>query len=195
MAEKKTIRDQEESSISFEELKKKQSVRATFKLPLEVIELLTVVAGQLGIKQKSLLDQLVEDTSLLRSLAQEADRHSLSDSTRRQKTYVISRNSLRSLNDVAKQKNISRDVLVEVSIKRLLPIIETELEKHNKRKVILGEMREHAKQGEKLYQRVTQKLGKDDILSNMLKKQLSLAQKNLTEADAVVEKGMPMEDW
>jgi len=195
MAQNKTIRDKEERSISFEDLKKKQSVRATFKLPLEIIELLTVVAGQLGIKQKSLLDQLVEDTSLLRSLAREADRHSLPDSTRRQKTYVISRNSLRSLNDVAKQKNISRDVLVEVSIKRLLPIIETELEKHNKRKVILSEMREHAKQGEKLYQRVTQKLGKDDMLSDMLKKQLSLAQKNLTEADAVVEKGMPMEDW
>ena len=46
-------------------LKKKQSVRATFRLPDEIINLLSVVASQLGLKQKSLLDQLVEDKELL----------------------------------------------------------------------------------------------------------------------------------
>ncbi|RPI51694.1 MAG: hypothetical protein EHM49_06780, partial [Deltaproteobacteria bacterium] len=42
-------------------LRGKQSVRATFRLPDHIIKLLGMVASQLGLKQKSLFDQLVED--------------------------------------------------------------------------------------------------------------------------------------
>lgn len=183
------------TQLSFDDLKRKQSVRATFKLPHEIIELLSVIAGQLGIKQKSLLDQLIEDTCLLGSLPQEANQTPKSSTIRRQKTYVISRSSLRSINDIAKKKNISRDILVEFSIRRLLPVIQTELEKHNKRKVILADMKKHMQNSERLCQQAKQTLGKEDALFNMLQKQLLLAQKNLMEAHSVLEKGMPMEDW
>lgn len=183
------------TQLSFDDLKRKQSVRATFKLPQEIIELLSVIAGQLGIKQKSLLDQLIEDTCLLGSLPQEANQTPKSSTIRRQKTYVISRSSLRSINDIAKKKNISRDILVEFSIRRLLPVIQTELEKHNKRKVILADMKKHMQNSERLCQQAKQTLGKEDALFNMLQKQLLLAQKNLMEAHSVLEKGMPMEDW
>jgi len=149
----------------------------------------------LGIKQKSLLDQLVEDTCLLGSLAQEVNQTPKSSTIRRQKTYVISRSSLRSINNIAKKKNISRDILVEFSIRRLLPVIQTELEKHNKRKVILADMKKHMQNSERLSQLAKQTLGKEDVLFSMLQKQLLLAQKNLMEARSVVEKGMPMEDW
>jgi hypothetical protein len=183
------------SEISFDELRKKQSVRATFKLPQEVIDLLGVIAGQLGIKQKSLLDQLMEDTSLLARLAKETEQIEEGQTKRRQKTFVISRNSLRSINDLAKKENISRDYLVEISIKRLLPIIETELEKHIIRKTILKEMTNYLKLTENLLQKTKKLLGKNDVLYDMLEKQVSLAEKNIMAVDSIIEKGMPMEDW
>jgi hypothetical protein len=181
--------------ISFDELRKKQSVRATFKLPGEIIDLLGVIAGQLGIKQKSLLDQLVEDTSVLVKLVQENEQSQEEQTTRRQKTFVISRSSLRSINDIAKKQNISRDALVEISIKRLLPIIETELEKHIIRKTILKEMKNYLKIGENLLDKTQNLLGKDDVLYDMLEKQVSLTQKNIVTVQAIIEKGMPMEEW
>ena len=115
--------------------------------------------------------------------------------TRRQKTFVISRSSLRSINDLAKKENISRDTLVEISIKRLLPIIETELEKHIIRKTILKEMNNYLKLTEKLLQKTQKLLGKNDVLYDMLEKQVSLAEKNIMAVDSIIEKGMPMEDW
>jgi hypothetical protein len=184
------------SQISFDELRKKQSVRATFKLPQESIDLLGIVAGQLGIKQKSLLDKLVEDTSLLHRLAEQTSCSPAEDEpVRRQKTYVISRSSLRSINDIAKQQNIPRDILVEMSIKRLLPIIETELEKHIHRKLILQEMKSLSHLGEDLLDKTRSLLGGEDVLYGLLEKQLDLVQKNISAADSIVEKGMPMENW
>lgn len=183
------------ADISFDELRKKQSVRATFKLPQEVIDLLGVIAGQLGIKQKSLLDQLIEDTSLLARLAQETVQIAADQTARRQKTFVISRSSLRSINDLARKENISRDTLVEISIKRLLPIIETELDKHSTRKKILKEMDNYRKLMENLLKKTEKLLGSDDVLYDMLEKQVSLAEKNIMAVNAIIEKGMPMEDW
>ncbi len=183
------------AAISFDELRKKQSVRATFKLPQEVIDLLGVIAGQLGIKQKSLLDQLIEDTSLLAGLAQETEQIETDQISRRQKTFVISRSSLRSINDLARKENIPRDILVEISIKRLLPIIETELEKHITRKTILKKLIKSLKFNENLLDKTEKLLGRDDVLYDMLEKQVSLAEKNIIAVNAIIEKGMPMEDW
>ncbi len=185
----------DDRQLSFNNLKRKQSVRATFKLPPEIIDLLGVIATQLRIKQKSLLDQLIEDTSLLGNLAREAHQTSRQNDLRRQKTYVISRSSLRSLNEIARRKNIPRDTLVEFSIRRLVPVIETELEKHNKRKIILNKMKEHMQQVKLLCQQAEKSLGEDDIILDMLNKQLGLAKKNIAEADSVIKKGMPMEEW
>ncbi len=183
------------SQISFDELRKKQSVRATFKLPQEIIDILGVIAGQLEIKQKSLLDKLIEDTSLLSELASEIDHASLDKIARRQKTFVLSRSSLRSINEVAKNQNISRDVLVELSIRRLFPIIETELEKHISRKIILKEMQEYMNRGENLREKAKKLLGRDDVLYTLLAKQVKHAQENILAVDAIIEKGRPMEDW
>ncbi len=184
-----------DNEISFDELRKKQSVRATFKLPEDIIDLLGVIAGQLGIKQKSLLDQLVEDTSLLVKLVQENNQVHEEQTTRRQKTFVISRSSLRSINDIAKKQKISRDILVEISIKRLLPIIETELEKHIVRKTIFKEMNSYLRINENLLEKTRNLLGKDDVLYDMLEKQVSIMQKNIVTVHAIIEKGMPMEEW
>jgi len=54
------------------DLKKKQSVRATFKLPQQSIALLSMVARQLGVKQKSLFDQLLDEQVALTKLVRDS---------------------------------------------------------------------------------------------------------------------------
>ena len=182
------------AKITFDELKKRQSVRTTFKLPQEVIDLLGVMAGQLGIKQKSILDQLTEDTSVLHKLASEANPDPDDADNRRSKTFVISRNALQSINNVARIQKIPRDIVVEVSIKRLLPVIAAEREKHNRRKALVKEMKEHMEIGDALCRKAKKLLGNNDEICDMLEEQVNLAKKNIASAEALVAKGTPMEN-
>lgn len=181
--------------LSLDDLIGKQSVRATFRLPPEAIDLLGIIAGQLGIKKKSLFDQLIENNQTLQEIAREAQQHVEIDQERRQKTFVISRSSLQSLNAISEEKEVSRDLLVELSIRRLLPVIRQELKKHAKRKQLQKEMAEYLKQGKKLLDKSAQLLGKDDQLYQMMKNQMTVAQKNFNEIQKIVEKGMAMEKW
>ena len=56
-------------STSPADLRGRQSVRATFRLSTKAIDALSVVAVQLGIKQKSLFDHLIEDLTVLEKIA------------------------------------------------------------------------------------------------------------------------------
>ncbi len=181
--------------LTVDDLKKKQSVRATFKLPHQTILLLNAVARQLGIKQKSLFDQLVKDPENLTELARRAEEFVGNQSDRRQKTFVISRDSLLLINKTVKKENISRDLLVEASIGRLLPIIDKELETHRRRKSLLAEMKENLRQQELTLRRAEKQLGGRDLLFEVLEAQVQLARKNILEMDALVERGAAMEDW
>lgn len=185
----------EKHILSVDDLIGRQSVRATFKLPEDVIDLLNVIAAQLGIKKKSLFDQLVENTGILDEVARKARNCTAAEDHRRQKTFVISRRSLQALNHISASKHISRDLLVELSIKRLLPVIEVELEKHKTRKKLQKEMREYVRQGKALLDKSARLLGKDDQVYVMIKDQLAVAQKNLSTVDKLVKKGMKMEQW
>ncbi len=187
--------DLESFELSVDDLKTKQSVRTTFKLPVEIIDLLGVIAGQIGIKQKTLLDQLSENTAILNKLAHEARNVDQTRGKRRQKTFVMSRRALYSINQVAKQQHIPRDVLVEVSIRRLQPIIVSELKKHNIRKSILEEMHSNLDSSKKIRTKTKKLLGTNDPLFEMIDKQVRLVEKNIAALDAIVEKGMPMEEW
>jgi hypothetical protein len=109
-------------------------------LPDHIIKLLGMVASQLGLKQKSLFDQLIENEEILIKVAESALGKVFGAEERRQKTYVLSRRSLEVLDNASRQLNIPRHMLVEVSIKRLLPVINDEQEKHRKRKLIYGEI-------------------------------------------------------
>ena len=53
------------------ELKERQSTRATFRLSEGCIDAISIVATQMGIKQKSLFDHLAEDMESLKSIAEE----------------------------------------------------------------------------------------------------------------------------
>ena len=54
---------------AFSDLRGRQSVRVTFKLTDSCIEAISIVAAQLGIKQKSLFDHLLQDTDTLTLIA------------------------------------------------------------------------------------------------------------------------------
>jgi hypothetical protein len=194
MGRRKRTAESRKLELTVGDLTGKQSVRATFKLPQQIIDLLAVIAGQLGIKQKSLFDQLVENASIMEKVAREALDYS-TEEERHQKTFVISRSTLLSLNQISKKQNIPRDILVEVYIKQLLPVIKTELGKHQKRKQLLKEMRNYQNQGKKLLKAAEDLLGKDDMLYEKIKSQINIANKNVATAENLITKGMPMEDW
>lgn len=144
------------------ELKERQSVRASFRLTEGCIDAISIVATQMGIKQKSLFDHLAEDIESLKSIARELKYTKLKTQHRVQKTYVISRKSLASFDEIAMLFNTPRDVLIERSIQRLLPIIIKEREKHEKRKEFLLRIRKHFGEGEKILDDIRKQLGDDD---------------------------------
>ncbi len=148
------------------DLKGRQSVRATFRLTQGCIEAIGILANQMGIKQKSLFDHLAEDMGSLKSIAREFKQVKIKKQGRIQKTFVISRKSLASLDEISNMFNASRDVLVEYSIQRLLPIISKERTKHEKRKAFLIKIRKHFQQGEKMLNDIRKQLGDDDPIIN-----------------------------
>lgn len=143
------------------DLRGRQSVRTTFKLSERSIDALSILAGQLGIKQKSLFDHLIEDTKALKMIAEEFDDFN-SRMHRIAKTYVVSRKSLESLERVSLQYDTPRDALVEYSIERILPLLVREKEKHKKRKLLLEKLKEYLQSGTNLLQQAEDDLGLDD---------------------------------
>ena len=59
------------STPSTMDLRGRQSVRATFRLSEACIDAITILSAQLGIKQKSVFDHLLEDAQVLRNVARE----------------------------------------------------------------------------------------------------------------------------
>jgi hypothetical protein len=144
------------------DLRGRQSVRATFKLSSRAIEALSIVAVHLGIKQKSLFDQLIEDAGSLSLIAKEIESEDFNTLERIQKTFVISRRTLLSLEEISRQFNAPRDALVEYSIQRLLPVIAKERAKHRKRKEILQDINDHFENGLQILKKARALLGEDD---------------------------------
>lgn len=144
------------------ELKDRQSVRATFRLSEGCINAISIVATQMGIKQKSLFDHLAEDMDSLRSIAREVKQSKIKKQGRIQKTFVVSKKSLASLDEISNMFNASWDVLIERYIQGLLPIISKERVKHEKRKGFLAKIKKHFQQGEKILNEIRKQLGEDD---------------------------------
>ena len=180
--------------ITAEDLRRKQSVRATFKLPRQTITLLSVVARQLGVKQKSLFDQLNDNPTTLVQLVQNSREFVQDSENRQQKTFVISRSALAAVNQAAKQENIPRDLLVELSISRLLSVVADELEKHKKRKAVLVEMEKHLQQGRKILAKAESLLGSEDQLCETLEKQIRFAESDIAEMQLLIKQGAAMEE-
>ena len=177
------------------ELRGRQSVRATFKLSAKAIAALSVLAVHLGIKQKSIFDHLIEDAQALRTIAQEVNPDAFDALERVQKTFVISRKTLISLEETAGQFNTSRDALVELSIQRLLPIISREREKHEKRKNILNEIDYFLSQGLMLLEEFKADLGEEDPATAKFKGAIEALIDARTRIEAFVAKGKMIEHF
>src|SRR5690606_12529123 len=97
------------------DLRGRQSVRATFRLSEACINAISILSVQLGIKQKSVFDHLMEDAGVLKNLAREPGHSEFDRHERIQKTFVISRRSLSFLDMISSEYNTQRDALVELS--------------------------------------------------------------------------------
>jgi hypothetical protein len=150
------------------DLRGRQSVRATFKLSARAIDALSIVAVHLGIKQKSLFDHLIEDVQTLNVIAREIESEEFRTLDRVQKTFVISRRTLTSLDEISRQFKAPRDALVEYSIQRLLPVIQRERDKHRRRKKLMAEIEQHYQAGMRLMEQAAALLGEDDPVATRL---------------------------
>ena len=180
---------------SLSELRGRQSVRATFRLSGKAIEAISVAAAHMGIKQKSLFDHLIDDVASLAVVAREIESKRFLRLKRVQKTFVLSRRTLCSLEEVSKDFDTPRDALVEYSIARLLPVIEEGRKKHEKRKMILKEIGNYLEQGEEISEKVENALGDEDMLSEKLKGAVSTLRSAYEGMALFVEKGKVIEQF
>lgn len=167
----------------------KKSVRATFKLRPEAIEMLSLLAAQLGIKQKSLFDYLMEDEKALNAIAESLPADTTKNGERIPKTLVVSQRSLRTLDIVTKHTPASRNVLIEQSIQRLLPVFEKERERQDKREEAFTKIKDHFSQATGLLDKIEQQLGKEDTLYSLLEPAMRQYAKAFAEIKKWVEKG------
>jgi hypothetical protein len=177
------------------DLRGRQSVRATFKLSAKAIETMSIVAVHLGIKQKSLFDHLIEDVQTLKLIAREIESERFNTISRIQKTFVISRKTLSSLDETSKRFNAPRDALVEYSIQRLLPVIAREREKHRRRKDILRDMNENMENGLKILQKSRTLLGEEDPVFLRWESAIKTLVNTRRDIAAFIEKGKIIEDF
>ena len=143
-------------------LKGKQSVRTSFKLSEYCIQAISIVATQLGIKHRSLFDYLVEDADSLEALAKDIVTKEPAEKKGSQKSYIISRETLQLIDNLCEKLKISRDSLIELSVRRLLPIIEKEMEVHRKRKELFELVNNHYQESRKVLDSIKKSVGAED---------------------------------
>ncbi len=180
---------------SASDLRGKQSVRTTFKLSARTIDAVSIVATHLGIKQKSLFDHLIEDIQSLSSIADRIRNTEIERQRGVQKTYVISRKSLRSLDQISKDYDTPRDILVEYSVQRLLPIIDREREKHKGRKKIFSALEQYVAMGQQIRDESMKVLGEDDPVHLKLKAAVAATENTYRDIASFIERGSIIEDF
>ncbi len=180
---------------SSEDLRGRQSVRATFKLSSRAIDAMSIVAVHLGIKQKSLFDHLIEDTHSLSLIAREIEAEKFSTLRRIQKTFVISRKTLTCLEQISRQFDAPRDALVEYSIQRLMPVIARERQRHQKRKEVLNELNAQVENGLKLLEKSRRLLGEEDPVFIKLETAVTTLASIRDNVEDFVEKGKIIEEF
>ena len=188
-------RDIFESRPTTLELRGHQSVRATFRLSEACIDAISILSAQLGIKQKSVFDHLMEDARALKNIAEELEEIEFDPYDRIQKTFVISRRSLSFLDMISSEYNTPRDALVEYSVRRLLPIIANERKKHDKRKELLAQISNHFNSGKMLLAKAEEALDRDDPIVKKLETAMSVYESALTDITSFIERGKIIEEF
>lgn len=182
-------------NLSADTLRGKQSVRVTFRLPAQIIALLSLTANRLGLQQKSLFDQLIEDQDILDKVAEEGQNYISDHEERIQKTYVISRDSLAALKNIAKEYNIPRDLLVELSINRLRPVIDAERKKQRKRESLQAELDDLLHHGRLTLTKAEKQLAEEDPVLQKIEDLMAGLEKGYNEIFELIKKGKQIEKF
>ena len=177
------------------DLRGRQSVRTTFKLTPRSIDALSLLAGQLGIKQKSIFDHLVDDTTALQALARDLENRAELDQDRVPKTYVISRKTLENLEQVCKRYQTPRDALVEFCIERIMPLIKEEKEKHLNRQKLQTTLDQFLDLSRELLEKADKELDRDDPVFEQVYQMARATQAGCDEINQIIEKGARLEDF
>lgn len=190
---KNQLRDDMLPQPSSRDLRGRQSVRATFKLTARAIETMSAVSIHLGIKQKSLFDHLVDDIKALEVIAREVQTTKFDEPSRVQKTFVLSRRTLNSLELASVNYQTPRDALVEYSIQRLMPVITKEKEKHQKRKALLSRINGFLEGGEQIMREAREWLGEEDPVFDELARAMAVLLNARDDIAAFIDKGKIIE--
>ena len=190
---KNQLRDDMLPQPSSRDLRGRQSVRATFKLTARAIETMSAVSIHLGIKQKSLFDHLVDDIKALEVIAREVQTTKFDEPSRVQKTFVLSRRTLNSLELASVNYQTPRDALVEYSIQRLMPVITKEKEKHQKRKALLSRINGFLEGGEQIIREAREWLGEEDPVFDQLARAMAVLLNARDDIAAFIDKGKIIE--
>lgn len=173
--------------LSVQKLMGKQSVRATFRLSDQMIDLLKVGAAHLEVKQKSLIDELVQNRETLDRVASVSQGMLQKEAERRQKTFVLSRSALDLLDDISDKYDLSRDHLVELCIGRLIPFVDAEKEKHKKRRQLIKDVDRYLEEGKKLLDKADTMLDRDDQFRVKFEKIVNYTEKNVGDLKKIVK--------
>jgi hypothetical protein len=176
-------------------LKGKQSVRTSFKLSEGCIQAINIVATQLGIKHRSLFDYLVEDTDSLEALAKEIIDKNPTNDKGSQKSFIVSRETLQAIDSLCEKLKISRDTLIELSVRRLLPIIEKEMEGHRKRKELFELVDKQHQESRKVLDSLKKVLGKKTLPIRHTKLTVDACKQVKNQFNDIISKGKVIEGF
>jgi hypothetical protein len=177
------------------DLRGRQSVRVSFKLSPNCIDAITILGSHLRLKPKSLFDHMVQKRDILEAVAATIKTDTAEDAPRQVKAYVISRDAVLVLDEVAHIRNVPRDALVEASVMRLMPLIQKEQTRHHARKALLLRMERHLKSGRKLFDDMKADLGPNDPMCDQMKNVMGAYERTFTAMAAFVGKGKIIEDY
>ena len=177
------------------DLRGKQSVRATFKLSQKAIDALGLVAIHMGIKQKSLFDHIIEDIDALDSLARTIQVRQFKKIPRRQKTFVLSRRTIETLESICQAHGTPRDALVEYSIKKLESVIDAEKLRHSERKELKKKLDAQFRKTAALYREAVDALGHADPFCRGMEKAVLACAKTKDELADFIEKSKVIEEF
>lgn len=177
------------------DLRGRQSVRVSFKLSPNCIDAITILGSHLRLKPKSLFDHMVQKRDVLEAVAATVKTDIAEDAPRQVKAYVISRDAVLVLDDVAQTRNVPRDALVEASVMHLMPLIQKEQTRHHARKALLLRMERHLKSGRKLFDDMKGDLGPNDPMCDQMLNVMGSYERAFATMAAFVAKGKNIEGF
>jgi len=115
--------------------------------------------------------------------------------SRRPKTFVLSKRSLEAIEKLSRKKKIPRDAVVELSVRRLLPVLSSEREKHKTRSLIYRDIKRHYEEGIELLEKAERLLGRDDVICEMVEKSNKAMEKAVSELETLISRGKVIAEY